>query len=59
VAVLRHSTSPTGNAAEIAAISRAGSVFVELSDGRKYATRGGTGFNTNGRIVVATDELRL
>jgi hypothetical protein len=58
VAVLPHGTSPTGDPLEIAAITRAGSVFVELSDGRRYATRGGTGFNTNGYIIAATDEHR-
>jgi hypothetical protein len=51
-------TSATGHTVELATINHAGPVFVQLTDGRMYATSDGVGLNTNGYIVAATDEHR-
>jgi hypothetical protein len=47
-----------GDAVELAKINHAGPVFVQLADGRMYATADGMGLNTNGSIVAATDVHR-
>src|SRR5689334_16725420 len=47
----RHRRRPT--AAELAIVCRAGPVCIELNDGRKFATIGGHGLNTDGYILEA------
>ncbi len=43
---------------EIATVQRAGPVFIQLTDGRMFATLGGMGLNCTGCLVEATDEHR-
>jgi hypothetical protein len=47
-----------GAITEIAVVSHAGSLYIELTDGRKFASIGGTGLNTTGSIEEAHDGHR-
>lgn len=58
VAILPHHAAAPSEVLEIATVQHAGDVFVQLADGRMFATIGGAGLNTSGHIVVATDEHR-
>jgi hypothetical protein len=60
VAIMPSATSPAVEVLEIAAVMMAGNVYVQLMDGRMFATIGGK--SLSGRkllyIVPATDEHR-
>ncbi len=60
VAILPTPDSPPTDVLEIAVILYIGSVFLQLADGRMYATLGGKylGTRVNGYVVPATDEHR-
>jgi hypothetical protein len=59
VAVLRHLSDRPSQVLELATVRHAGEVFIELVDGRKFATIGGIGLNTSGVIIYARDEHRV
>ncbi len=58
VAILPHCEASPDEVLEIAAIQYAGPVYIQLADGRMFATIGGNGLDTAGCIVLATDEHR-
>lgn len=60
VAILPTPDSPPADVLEIATVMYLGSVFLQLADGRMYATLGGKylGAKVNGYVVPATDEHR-
>jgi hypothetical protein len=58
VAIMPHEAALPTEVLEIAKVRHAGPVFVQVEDGRMFATIGGNGLNTTGHIVVATDEHR-
>jgi hypothetical protein len=58
VAVMPSDAAPPNQVLEIATVLHAGPVFVQLQDGRMFATIGGAGLNTSGCIVLATSEHR-
>jgi hypothetical protein len=59
VAVMPYDAAPADEVLEIADVKHVGLVFVQLEDGRTFATIGGAGLlYTSGCIVVATDEHR-
>jgi hypothetical protein len=57
VAILPSQSSPVADVLEIASVMLAGGLYVQLMDGRMYATRGGASLGTNKLtyIVPATD----
>ncbi len=58
VAVMPYQDAPCVEVLEIAGVQRVGLVYVQLDDGRTFATIGGGGLLTTGCIVPATDEHR-
>jgi hypothetical protein len=58
VAVFKTLGALPGELLEIATVRHGGPVFIELTDGRMFATLGGVGLNTNGCIAPATSEHR-
>jgi hypothetical protein len=58
VAVMPRQGAPTHEVLEIANVKHVGPVYVQLDDGRTFATIGGAGLLTTGCIVPVTDELR-
>ena len=58
VAILQAANSLPTEVLEIATVQRAGPVFIQLTDGRMFATLGGMGLNCTGCLVEATDEHR-
>lgn len=60
VAILPTPDSPPADVLEIATVTYLGSAFLQLADGRMYATLGGKylGREVNGYVVPATDEHR-
>ena len=56
VAVLPSANAFPSEVLEIASVMHAGPVFIQLEDGRMFATLGGLGLNTTGCIVAARDE---
>jgi hypothetical protein len=59
VAIMPTANSPVADVLEIAAIVYIGRIFLQLADGRMYATIGGKGlFSNKGYAVAATDEHR-
>jgi hypothetical protein len=58
VAILPARGSLSRQVLEIAKVAHRGEVFIQLADGRMYATLGGAGLNTNTCIVPADNEHR-
>jgi hypothetical protein len=58
VAVFREHGGRPSDVVEIATVRYAGEVYIELTDGRRYAAIGGLGLNTAGSIVPARPEHR-
>ena len=58
MAILPRRNSPPADVWEIATAHHVGPVYIQLIDGRMFATLGGGGLNTGGYIVPATDEHR-
>ena len=58
VAVMPHCTAPPAEVLEIVPVQHAGPVYIQLIDGRTFATIGGIGLDTAGCIVPVTDEHR-
>jgi hypothetical protein len=58
VAVMPQQGAPPIEVLEIAGVKHVGLVYVQLDDGRTFATIGGTGLLTTGCIVPVTDEHR-
>ncbi len=58
VAIMPSESSPAADVLEIAAVMLAGNVYVQLMDGRMFASIGGKALNTSkvSYIVPATDE---
>jgi hypothetical protein len=56
VAIFRAPNSRPSEVLEIATVLHAGPVFIQLHDGRMFATVGGMGLNTVGWITVARGE---
>ena len=57
-AIMPHEAAFANEVLEIVKVRHAGPVFIQVEDGRMFATIGGNGLNTTGHIVVATDEHR-
>jgi hypothetical protein len=58
VAVLQHHGLLPDQFLEIAKVAHSGEAFIQLADGRMYATLGGAGLNTNTCISLAVEEHR-
>ena len=58
VAVLPHDRALPSEVLEIATVAKSGPVFVQLTDGRRFAALGSAGLNTRGCIVLARREHR-
>jgi hypothetical protein len=58
VAVIPRADSAPSETIEITTVAFATSVFVQLADGRMFATIGGKCLGSEGYIVPATDEHR-
>jgi hypothetical protein len=58
VAIMPNRTSRPADVLEIAKVHRVGAVFIQLIDGRMFATIGGRGLNTGGYLVPLTDSHR-
>ena len=59
VAVLPSTSAMPSEVLEIATVTHAGPVFVQLADGRMFATLGGMGLNNHCCIVAAREEHRI
>src|SRR5712672_3682204 len=59
VAVLPSSTALPSEVLEIAEVTHAGPVFIQLADGRLFAALGGMGLNNHQCIVPARAEHRI
>jgi hypothetical protein len=59
VAILPSVNSRPSDVVEIAKIAHAGPVFVQLEDGRMFATLGGMGLNNHCCIVAVRQEHRI
>jgi len=58
VAVLPSAAAVPSQVLEIATVTHAGPVFVQLADGRMFATLGGMGLNNHYCIVSVREEHR-
>ncbi|HZZ28839.1 MAG TPA: hypothetical protein VFE46_12625 [Pirellulales bacterium] len=60
VAIMPSESSPAADVLEIASVLLAGNVYVQLIDGRMFASTGGKALNTSkvSYIVPATEEHR-
>jgi hypothetical protein len=58
VAVLQHCGLLPDQVLEIAKVAHSGEAFIQLADGRMYATLGGAGLNANTCISLAVEEHR-
>jgi len=58
VAVLPRAGAPASAALDIGVVIHAGPVFIQIADGRTFATIGGDGLNNHGWIVPATEAHR-
>jgi hypothetical protein len=58
VAVLPNPSASANDVIEIVRVRYVGEVYIELPDGRMFATIGGNGLNADGAIVPANPEHR-
>jgi hypothetical protein len=58
VAVLPSATAVPSEVLEIATVTHAGPVFIQIEDGRMFATLGGMGLNNHCYIVAVRQEHR-
>ncbi len=58
VAILPHNLASPSEVSEIAIVQHAGPLFIQLQDGRRFATLGGAGLNCSGCLVEAGTEHR-
>jgi len=59
VAILPSTTALPSEVSEIATVTHAGPVFVQVADGRMFATLGGMGLNNHQCIVAVRHEHRV
>lgn len=59
VAVLPSASAMPSEVLEVTTVTHAGPVFVQLADGRMFATLGGMGLNNHCCIVAAREEHRI